>query len=108
MFSRDTSHKNYRFNGTGDLHEIIKEIAYNTGLNVKDVGFISYMLLEGIVNRTVENGSCRLLGFGDFLLKDYNFTDFNNDLRSVKVIKFVPGYKLKGYIKGVGGDQSSH
>lgn len=100
MFNRDSNHKNYRFSGSSELHRIIQDITEWTGLSRKDVGFVCYMFLEEIVNHAVEEGECKLFGFGRFVVQDHNFTDFDGNLRSVKVMKFYPGENMRLYVKG--------
>ncbi len=97
----NTSHKNYRFQGSSPFFEIIREISDETGFKTKDVGFIIYFFFEKLATRLAYDGELYVNKFGKFVVSDRKITHLNGEEMIVRVVRFVASKPLKKFINSV-------
>ena len=105
---RPTSHKNYRFQGSRPFFKIIREIAEETDVDVKVVGFIIYFFLEKVATRAAHDGEIYLEKFGKFIVSKRSINDWEGNKRTTKTMRFIPSEPLKKYINSLDKEDDAH
>ena len=103
----NTSHKNYRFQGSTPFFEIIREVSDETGFKTKDVGFIIYFFLEKVATRIAYDGELSIHKFGKFTVSDRKVKHVTGEMMTTRAIRFVPGKPLKKYVNSI-SKESDH